>query len=982
MGSMPCPPLSDLLRLVRGELAASDANSLEQHVLVCIQCFETGKAIDELIGKSEARCFRSSTPSQFGDISSETRALVERICDLLPLPGIIGRPNASAAIRPGAATGEDADSSRIGPYRLREQIGEGGMGTVWMAEQTEPVRRAVALKLVKAGMDSRHVIARFESERQALAIMDHANIAKIFDAGTTASGRPFFVMELVKGIPITEYCDKNRLLPVARLKLFLDVCHAIQHAHHKGVIHRDIKPSNVLVTLCDGAPVVKVIDFGIAKALAQKLTESTLFTSYGQLIGTPAYMSPEQAEMTGLDVDTRSDVYSLGVLLYELLTGTTPLQADRLRKTGFAEMQRLIREEEAPRPSTRLSTLGDSAATVAENRGTDVKRLSQLLVGDLDWIVMKALEKDRNHRYATPERLAEDIDRYLRRDVVLARPPSTAYKLRKFARRNRVVVLAGTAVAAALLAGIAIATWQAVVATHAKVIAESREAETKAVLNYVETQVFAAPRPKGQAGGRGHDITLREALVAALPVIEDRFKDQPLIEARLRMTLGLSFLYLSDAKIAAQQLEIARAIYLNQRGPNDSDTLNCMNSLANSYLVDGRPREALPLYEQTLAGRKAILPPNDPDTLMSMNNLANCLAANDRLEAARDLFSETLALRQVHLPPNHPNTLLSMNNLARCYAALGQNDAALDLFLETLKLRQAHLPPDHPDILLTRTGLADTYSALNRHAEALELNLKTLELQQKSIGPVHSDTLATMNNIAADYAALGQLDEALKRHKETLKLRQDNMGLDNPDTVWSMVNLADTYADLNQYAEGLKNFERALEIQRDIIGPDHRDTLWTMSGVARCLVALDRSAEALPIIEECCRLAAGRAVDPRLMPRVMSLRLRHFEKTKDGAGCRQTAVMWEKLNRVDAESLYQAACSRAVAAGVFRRTPDIDAIRLATEEADRAMMWLRQAIAAGYANISQLLVDDDLAPLRGRVDYAALLWELADMTGK
>jgi eukaryotic-like serine/threonine-protein kinase len=918
---------------------------------------------------AEATLIRSALAQEFPDTPSPSVGGAG-VTEVQPLPADASPANGDAR--------EATVGDRIGPYKLRQQIGEGGMGTVWMAEQTEPVRRSVALKLVKAGMDSRHVIARFESERQALAIMDHANIAKIHDAGTTASGRPYFVMELVKGVPITEFCDKNRLSPEDRLKLFLDVCHAIQHAHHKGIIHRDIKPSNVLVTLCDGAPVVKVIDFGIAKALAQKLTESTLFTAFGQMIGTPAYMSPEQAEMTGLDIDTRSDVYSLGVLLYELLTGTTPLESKRLREMGYGEMQRLIREEEAPRPSTRVSTLGDSAATLAVNRGTDAKRLSHLLSGDLDWIVMKALDKDRNRRYATPERFAEDVERYLRHDVVLARPPSTAYRLRRFAQRNRAAVLTATAVAAALLVGTAVAMWQAVRATHAKNEAEARAAETKAVLNYVETQVFAAPRPKGQAGGLGHDITLRQALEAALPSIDSRFKNQPLIEARLRMTLGMSFLYLGDAKIAAEQIEIARAICLDQRGPDHPDTLNCMNNLANCYFVLSRLPEALKLYEETLSVRKAIFPANHPATLMSMNNLANCYAANGQIFEARDLFAETLALQKACLSPNDPDTLLSMNNLARCDNALGRYAAARDQFAETLKLRIAILPPEHPDTLVTRAGLADSYAGLGRHADALEMNLKTLEFQKKDPGPVHSDTLATMNNIALNYAALGLLGDALKLHKETLKLRQDNLGLDNLDTLWSMSNLADTYADLKQYAEGLMLFAQALELQKNKIGADHPDTLWTAGGVARCLVMLNRGAEAVPIIDECCQRAAGKVVDPRLFPRLVTHRLRHFEKTKDAVGCQQTAAMWEKLNRTDADSLYLAACFRAVTAGVFRQRPEAGATGLANDEADRAMQWLRQAIAAGYADVPVLLNDTGFSDLRGRADYADLLWDLAD----
>ncbi|HKI33834.1 MAG TPA: protein kinase [Gemmataceae bacterium] len=343
----------------------------------------------------------------------------------------------------------------IGPYKLLQQIGEGGFGVVYMAEQQEPVRRKVALKIIKPGMDTKEVIARFESERQALALMDHPNVARVLDAGATDSSRPYFVMELVRGVPITEFCDKNHLPTGGRLELFNALCRAVQHAHQKGIIHRDLKPSNILVTLHDGQPVPKVIDFGVAKATSQQLTHRTLFTAYGQMIGTPAYMSPEQAEMSGLDIDTRSDIYSLGVLLYELLTGTTPLESKRLREAGYAEMQRLIREEEPPRPSTRLSSLGGAATILAGNRGTDVRRLAQLLRGDLDWIVMKALEKDRNRRYETPSAFAADVERFLHDEAILARPPSALYRLRKFARRNRAAVLTAATVAILLIIGIA-----------------------------------------------------------------------------------------------------------------------------------------------------------------------------------------------------------------------------------------------------------------------------------------------------------------------------------------------------------------------------------------------------------------------------------------------------------------------------------------------------------------------------------------------
>jgi len=362
-------------------------------------------------------------------------------------------PSALQATKiPGGVSEKPGDV--IGPYKLLQEIGDGGFGVVYMAEQTRPVRRKVALKVIKPGMDTRDVVARFEAERQALAMMDHPNIAKVLDGGETDSGRPYFVMELVKGVPLTEFCDSNKLSTRERLVLFITICQAVQHAHQKGVIHRDLKPNNVMVTLHDNRPVPMIIDFGVSKAISQQLTEKTLFTAYGQMVGTPIYMSPEQAQMSGLDIDTRSDIYSLGVLLYELLTGTTPLVADQLRGTAYAEVQRLIREEESPKPSTRLSTLGEDAGIVADQRSTDIRRLGQFIRGDLDWVVMKALEKDRNRRYDTASNFAADIERFLQDEPVEACPPSLSYQLRKYVRRHRGVVTAGSAVALTLLLGI------------------------------------------------------------------------------------------------------------------------------------------------------------------------------------------------------------------------------------------------------------------------------------------------------------------------------------------------------------------------------------------------------------------------------------------------------------------------------------------------------------------------------------------------
>ena len=362
---------------------------------------------------------------------------------------------------PAVEIAAECPGTMIGRYKLLQKIGEGGFGVVYMAEQTEPVQRKVALKIIKAGMDTREVVARFEAERQALALMDHPNIAKVLDAGATEAGRPYFVMELVNGIPITDYCDREQLRTADRLQLFIRVCHAVQHAHQKGIIHRDIKPNNVLVTLHDGEPVPKVIDFGVAKALGQKLTEKTLFTAFQHMIGTPAYMSPEQAELGGLDIDTRADIYSLGVLLYELLTGETPFDTSTWRRAALDEIRRIIRETEPPKPSTRLQTLGDKLAEVAKHRHTEPVALSQLVCGDLDWIVMKALEKDRARRYETANGLAMDVERHINSEPVVARPASAAYRFQRWVRRHRLLFAAVGAVAVTLVLGIIASTTEA-----------------------------------------------------------------------------------------------------------------------------------------------------------------------------------------------------------------------------------------------------------------------------------------------------------------------------------------------------------------------------------------------------------------------------------------------------------------------------------------------------------------------------------------
>ena len=456
---------------------------------------------------------------------------------------------------------------KIGRYKLLQQIGEGGCGVVYLAEQEEPVRRRVALKVIKLGMDTKSVIARFEAERQALALMDHPNIAKVLDAGATETGRPYFVMELVRGIRITEYCDQNKLATEERLKLFVQVCHAIPHAHQKGIIHRDIKPSNILVTLHDGVPVPKVIDFGIAKAAQGRLTDHTLFTAFEQFIGTPAYMSPEQAEMSGLDIDTRCDIYALGVLLYELLTGQTPLYARELLASGLDKMRHMIREEEPPVPSTRLSTMLNADLTsTASQRRTDAPKLIHLLRGDLDWIVMKALEKDRTRRYETASSLAMDVQRHLENEPVVASPPSSIYRFQKLVRRNKIIFAAAGAVVFALVIGLGLSLCLFVRERQARQRAvEAEKAQAQLRLDAEEAALI------------GHKLTQAGLLISREQLDEaERIVSEVHHPAAISILNVLGMIHARRGELAAASSNYMRAVEMN---PTDHDAYHCLAPL-------------------------------------------------------------------------------------------------------------------------------------------------------------------------------------------------------------------------------------------------------------------------------------------------------------------------------------------------------------------------------------------------------------------
>jgi serine/threonine protein kinase len=684
----------------------------------------------EITSASERGAFLDRVCGDNPALRAEVEALLrahERSGDLLDIPD-----NAQATTDLFAREGP---GSLLGPYKLLEHIGEGGMGTVWMADQIEPIQRRVAVKVVKEGMDSKQVLARFEAERQALALMEHPNIAKVLDAGRTPSGRPYFVMELVKGQPITKFCDEKRLAIQERLLLFGDVCRAVQHAHQKGIIHRDIKPSNVLVAPYDGKPVVKVIDFGVAKATGQRLTDKTLFTGFGALVGTPEYMSPEQAEVNNQDIDTRSDVFSLGVLLYELLTGSTPLTRKRIKEAALLEVLRVIREEEPPRPSTRLSESKDSLPSISAQRQMEPEKLAKLVRGELDWIVMKALEKDRNRRYETANGFAMDVQRYLADEQVQACPPSASYRLRKFLRRNKGPVLAVAVVLLTLLGGIVGTTWQLLRAERAVAAEKTANEITNKRLAQIEkgneiiAGIFAdLDILEATEGDRPLEAVLAERLVQAADQLEGESVGEPLAVATLQNRLGRSLMSLGFSDRALPILQKAHQTVLETVGRDHPATIKSTAHLARCYQDTGQLDQALSLFEQTLPLMRGQLGSDDPDTLESMNALGATYIHTEKHDLALPLLEETLRLWKARPGPDDPGTLSTMNNLAFAYELAGRFDRSLPLKEETLRLEKARFGPDHPKTISGMNNLAEGYRVAGKLDLALRLFEETFTL--------------------------------------------------------------------------------------------------------------------------------------------------------------------------------------------------------------------------------------------------------------
>ncbi|MFN0135472.1 MAG: protein kinase domain-containing protein [Phycisphaerae bacterium] len=772
--------------------------------------------------------------------------------------------------------------TRIGRYKLLQPIGEGGFGTVFMAEQTEPVNRRVALKIIKAGMDTRQVIARFEAERQALALMDHPNIAKVLNGGATETGRPYFVMELVRGEPITKYCDREQLPIERRLQLFADVCRAVQHAHQKGVIHRDLKPSNVLVTVADGEPLPKVIDFGIAKATATRLTDKTLFTEMQQLIGTPEYMSPEQADTSSADIDTRSDVYSLGVLLYELLTGTTPFDGKRLKSAGFKGLIRIIREEEPPRPSVRASeflkrtpgaakerssdaaTKGSSAwhSLSSSLRGSVASSLPRTLRGDLDWIVMRCLEKDRRRRYETANSLATDVQRYLSGEPVLAAPPSKLYHARKFLRRYRTAAVIATAIVATASIGAVAALMQWQQAETARAAESHQRARAQAVSEFLKDLLTAAD----PARAKGAKLTVREALDAAAKRIDEKPPTgQPLVEADIRYTIGDTYLSLGLFAEAAAQLRAADALQTSVLGNEHADTLRTRSKLAWVLTEQTDYAGAAGIARPTMEAQIRTLGPDHPDTLLSAGLLGNALGFVNQYAEGEALMLSVIERRLRVQGQDHPESARAMNTLGGLYLHNTYPEKAEPLHREAWRInKQAH-GDEHPETLNSVYFVASALDELNRLAEAEALFRSILEPGLRVWGPDHVYIPQIRGDIAATMEKQGRVKEAEAMYRDVIADLKRLAGPADFATITIKRWLADNLAAQRRHADAEPILREALDAARQKYGLDHAGTSIRMTTqLAALLVTLGKDAEAEQLAREAIGYQQRQAPRPNL----------------------------------------------------------------------------------------------------------------------
>jgi serine/threonine protein kinase/tetratricopeptide (TPR) repeat protein len=904
------------------------------------------EAAVELETPAERAAYLAAACGEDLEFRAEVEELLEHDNAASSFMSHLAQPSSLASIvtlPPGEHPG-----ATIGAYKLLEQIGEGGFGVVFMAEQTQPVRRKLALKILKPGMDTRQVIARFEAERQALAMMDHINIARVLDGGATETGRPYFVMELVHGVPITKYCDENRLTPRERVELFVPVCQAIHHAHQKGIIHRDVKPSNVMITLYDAKPVPKVIDFGVAKATEQRLTERTVITQYGTTVGTLAYMSPEQAETSALGVDTRSDIYSLGVLLYELLTGSTPLTRNRVRDSAYPEILRLIKEEEPPKPSTRLSDSGEALASISAQRQTEPSKLTRLVRGELDWIVMKALEKDRQRRYETANAFALDLQRYLADEPVQACPPSAIYRMQKIVRRHRMAIsLAGAFVVLVTVAG-ATSAWQAVRATLAERQAlaqrdraqrEKERAETsyKLARGALDEVVKLEDDARFQ---RGSLEDVRRTLLQAEAAFYQQFVQQKGDDPQFQSERASAFLRLADVS----------------------------SSLASKEEAIQHAQQALAISLH-LASQHPDVPGHDADLARSHQTLGRLYHETGRYQEAEDSFRSAIGISE-RLTRGHPaiaqyRSQLARQHFYRCglYQSMGRSKDAEDSARNAVRIAD-QLASQYPtvsqyqaDLARSHLGLEDTLRNSGQHKEA-EASIKHAIAIMEHLSGEHPEVSAYQEILARSLHELGIVCMDTRRYreaedsyrksiaiKERMVREHPSVGSYQDELAYTYSNLGIAYMDTGRYTEAEGWLQKAL-IVRERLARDHPTVTEYRSELTNIYIVL----------------AVGHVRSDR----------------PDKGEAILNGISKDSLNQV---GLYNLACAYAVFAAthgksIAKHAAAAERQKRADEFASRGLDILRQAVAKGFGNVRLMQTDHDLDCLRSRNDFKKLLAEV------
>jgi non-specific serine/threonine protein kinase/serine/threonine-protein kinase len=778
--------------------------------------------------------------------------------DSPPGPNDAAMPITSAptqVVREGASP-----STVIGSYHLFQKIAEGGMGEVWLAEQKHPVRRRVALKLIKAGLDSREIALRFESERQALALMDHPAIAKVYEAGSTAQGTPYFAMEYVPGVPISAFCDNHKLSTRQRLELFVRVCEGVQHAHQKAIIHRDLKPSNILVSEVDGRPAPKIIDFGVAKALSQRLTDETMFTRVGSIVGTPEFMSPEQAASGGEDIDTRTDVYSLGVILYELLAGARPID---LASSSYFEFVRKLREEDTPKPSTKLRSGGPLSEEAATNRGTQWAILAKELRGDLDCIVLKCLEKDRRRRYGSPSELSADIGRYLEDLPVLAAPPSARYRLQKFAQRNRGVLAAVCGLLLILLAGTAVSLYQAVrarTAEHAALLqrdrADSEAATAEAVSDFLRSDLLSQAGVDQQTNPNAApdpDVKVRTLVDRAAAGVAKKFGGKPLVEADLRQTLGETYLSLGLVKEATAQFQQSYEINSRSRGPLAKQTIEALQGIGGVEFNVGKYEDATRHTELAFESSRRAFGAEAPLTVQLSQSLAV-----DYMELGQNAKAETLLKKALQLQLksdgyDSASTLDTSDSLAFLYMKEGRNEEARKLLERGLEGYRKVYGPDHPNTQREIFGLTRLAYNTGDYQEAEQLCMQVLDSNRRLLGPMHFKTLAAARMLAQTYEAEGKLQKADALMADTLRKLIVSVGNESAETLYDRQEMARIYETEGAYSKA-ESLLRDAEASADrVYGSSHADAILAKQLLGADLLRQRRCEEAAGYLEEANR---------------------------------------------------------------------------------------------------------------------------------